>query len=289
MHELDLTSAVVPPLQTSFVNQYNVEKEFDDDKGELYMEFMFSGASRTAWEVHSICIDGKDCVAPGLNATDQKKTGPKLVLKTLNWNMKYDEVTYDHQRVDALAAERLTSSPHVINAYSFCGGSVINEFADGGSFGRMVRRLNGTVIPSEQLIVYARDAALGLADIHEIDGRGNVTTLTHHDYAAKNFLTVNGKLKISTSTMVNCSVGIRDSIVDVMGSSGMGSVAPLENALTEDHRKNVLATDTVDRQTKRWKSIIWDPSCFTSSLPVVGLISTRYLPRAFPISRHHQR
>lgn len=197
MHELDLTSAVVPPLQTSFVNQYNVEKEFDDDKGEIYMEFMFSGASRTAWEVHSICIDGKDCVAPGLNATDQKKTGPKLVLKTLNWNMKYDEVTYDHQRVDALAAERLTSSPHVINAYSFCGGSVINEFADGGSFGRMVRRLNGTVIPSEQLIVYARDAALGLADIHEIDGRGNVTTLTHHDYAAKNFLTVNGKLKIS--------------------------------------------------------------------------------------------
>ena len=197
MHELDLTSAIVPPLQaSSFKQDSDDEREFDD-KGEIYMEFMFSGASRSAWRVHTACIDGKDCVVPGLNATDEKTTGPQLVLKTLNWNMKYDEVTYEHQRVDALAAERLTSSPHIIGAYSFCGGSVINEFADGGSFGRMVRRLNGTAIPPEQLIVYARDAALGLADIHEIDGRGNVTTLIHHDYAAKNFLTVNGKLKIS--------------------------------------------------------------------------------------------
>jgi len=137
-------------------------------------------------------------VAPGLNATEKKGTGPQLILKTLNWPMEHDEVVYEHQRIDALAGERLTKSPHVINIHGFCGVSALNEFADGGSFGKMMR--SSQTRPSlspEQLLVYARDAALSMADVHDIDGRGNVTTLIHHDFSGKNFLTVNGKLKLS--------------------------------------------------------------------------------------------
>jgi len=197
MHELSFTSGVVPPpSEHSFANPNDVGDEHDA-KDEVFIEYKFSGASRSSWLVHSICTDGRNCVAPGLNATDDKGTGPQIILKTLNWDTVYDEYVYEHQRIDALASERLTSSPHVIDIYGFCGGSALNEFADGGSFGRMIRRLNETVIPPEELLVYARDAALGLADIHEIDGHGNTTTMIHHDYAAKNFLTVNGKLKIS--------------------------------------------------------------------------------------------
>ena len=69
----------------------------------------------------------------------------------------------------------------------------MNEFADGGTFGKMFLEQQG----NEQLLLYARDAALALADIREIDGRGNMTILIHHDFIAKHFLTVGDKLKIS--------------------------------------------------------------------------------------------
>lgn len=195
MHEFDFVEGLVPPTLT-----LPQDPLFDDTDttSEVFIEYKFSGASRSAWMVHSVCTDGSDCVAPGLNATEKKKTGPQIILKTLNWNMVWDEVVFEHQRIDALASERLTSSPHIIDIYGFCGGSVLNEFADGGSFGKMVRRWNETSIASpEERLEYARDAALGLGDIHEIDGRGNMTTFIHHDYSGKNMLTVNGKLKIS--------------------------------------------------------------------------------------------
>jgi len=190
MHELDFLNGIVPPAEHPSADH--------DAKDELYIEYMFSGGTRESWLVQKLCTDGSDCVVPGLNATEGKSTGPKVILKTLNWPVEHDEVVYDHQRIDALASERLTSSPHVVDIYGFCGVSALNEFADGGNFGRMIRHKNNDAsISPEELLLYAREAALGLADIHEIDGRGNVTSLVHHDFSAKNFLTVNGKLKVS--------------------------------------------------------------------------------------------
>lgn len=185
VHELDFVAGVTPFSAANAGQQK-----------EISIEYKFSGGTRESWLVHTLCTDGSDCVAPGLNATATKSTGPKVVLKTLNWPVEHDEVVYEHQRIDALASERLTSSPHVVDIYGFCGVSALNEFADGGNFGRMLRHDDSKPSP-EQLLVYARDAALSLAAIHEVDGRGNVTTLVHHDFSAKNFLTVNGKLKVS--------------------------------------------------------------------------------------------
>ena len=65
----------------------------------------------------------------------------------------------------------------------------MNEFADGGTFVKMFLEQQGK-IKNEQLLLYARDAALALTDIREIDGRGNMTILIHHDFIAKHFLTV---------------------------------------------------------------------------------------------------
>jgi hypothetical protein len=47
--------------------------------------------------------------------------------------------------------------------------------------------------------MYVRDAALGLADVHEIDGRNSKTCLVHHNFSAKNLFMVNGMLKVSDS------------------------------------------------------------------------------------------
>lgn len=193
LHELDMRAGVIPPSTSMFD-----EDSMSPDSNELYMEYKFAGGSRESWLVNTLCTDGSDCVAPGLNATEGKTAGPHVILRTLNWPMEHDEVVYEHQRIDALVAERLTSSPHVIDIYGFCGMSALNEYANGGSFGKMVRRMtNETSMSPKELLVYARDAALSLAAIHEIDGRGNVTTVVHHDVSAKNFLTVDGKLKVA--------------------------------------------------------------------------------------------
>lgn len=43
-----------------------------------------------------------------------------------------------------------------------------------------------------------RDAALALADLHDIDGHGEITSFVHHDLRAENFLTSNGGLRLQT-------------------------------------------------------------------------------------------
>jgi serine/threonine protein kinase len=53
-------------------------------------------------------------------------------------------------------------------------------------------------ITSRELLAYARDTALGLADVHEIDGSNTVATLVHHDFSPKNLLlSTDNKIKLS--------------------------------------------------------------------------------------------
>jgi serine/threonine protein kinase len=114
----------------------------------------------------------------------------------MRWRETHDETIYDKQRIDAVVSERLTSSPHVIDIYGFCGVSALNEYADGGSFALYFRNHRRN-ITNAQLLDFAQSAALGLADIHEIDGRENITSFVHHDLRAENFLMTNGTIKIS--------------------------------------------------------------------------------------------
>jgi hypothetical protein len=75
----------------------------------------------------------------------------------------------------------------------------LNEYADGGMFARTFRHKysDSGGYTDRELLVFARDAALGLAAIHDVDGRGNITSVVHHDLRAENFLTSNGTLKIA--------------------------------------------------------------------------------------------
>ena len=49
----------------------------------------------------------------------------------------YEDDFFEHNRIDAVAMERLTSSPHVINVFGFCGHSVLTEFGDGSRVGEL--------------------------------------------------------------------------------------------------------------------------------------------------------
>jgi serine/threonine protein kinase len=89
--------------------------------------------------------------------------------------------------------ERLTSSPHVINIFGYCGHSVMTEYADGKRLGELADKSRKT--PLARLII-ARNIASGLADLHGIDGQGNAT-LVHLDVNPANVVSVNGTLKLN--------------------------------------------------------------------------------------------
>lgn len=58
--------------------------------------------------------------------------GTKRVLKTLRYEHGYEARNYDRHRRDAVAMERLTRSPLVVDIYGFCGNSGIFQYANGG-------------------------------------------------------------------------------------------------------------------------------------------------------------
>ncbi len=105
----------------------------------------------------------------------------------------FEDAHFEHDRVDAVAMERLTSSPHVINIFGFCGHSVMTEYAGGKRVGQLADKAKK--VPLKRLEI-ALDIANGLADVHGIDGDGN-TTFVHLDVNPANVVSVNGTLKLN--------------------------------------------------------------------------------------------
>jgi serine/threonine protein kinase len=89
--------------------------------------------------------------------------------------------------------ERLTSSPHVINVFGFCGHSVLTEYADGSRVGELADKSRKKPLARLQI---ARDIANGLADVHGINGDGNAT-FVHLDINPANVVSVGGTLKLN--------------------------------------------------------------------------------------------
>lgn len=89
--------------------------------------------------------------------------------------------------------ERLTSSPHVINLFGFCGHSVMTEYADGSRVGTLADKAKKKPLARLQI---ARDIAMGLADVHGIDGDGNAT-FVHLDINPANVVSIGGTLKLN--------------------------------------------------------------------------------------------
>lgn len=119
---------------------------------------------------------------------DTPKGDPDVVFKTLRYHLDYNALTFESQNKDALAMERLTSSPHVVGIHGFCGQSVINEMISGKS---LHKKLKYTHVTSRQKLQYARDAAEALADVHSIDKDANGNdriTLVHRDVSEPNLV-----------------------------------------------------------------------------------------------------
>lgn len=129
-----------------------------------------------------------------------------MVLKTLRMEREFLAEYYELHRRDAVAMERLTGSPFVVNVYGYCGQSAINELADFPFEGvqnleAFNRRMRGN--DSDKAIAVklrmAASIALGLADIHAAgSGGGDNVLMTHYDLNPRNIaLFAGGKPKIN--------------------------------------------------------------------------------------------
>ena len=113
--------------------------------------------------------------------------------KTVRYVHNFEDAHFEHDRIDAIAMERLTSSPHVIDIYGYCGHSVVTEFADGPRLGTLADKSKKR--PLKRLEI-ARDIALGLADVHGIDGDDN-STFVHLDINPANVVVIGNALKLN--------------------------------------------------------------------------------------------
>ncbi len=116
------------------------------------------------------------------------------VLKTLRFKHEFSDRNFDRHRRDALAMERLTSSPNIVRIFGFCGNSGITEFADGGSLENVIYKTPRA--PefwniSEKLVV-AYQIATSLADVHNFDKVGRAS-IAHTDITPANFVYVKRK------------------------------------------------------------------------------------------------
>jgi len=180
MHEIDMVDGMTQGSSISDTEEKG--------RGMVRTRLLFSGSQREAWIMASH-VNG---AIKNYNKHQNKYENKPVILKTLLFSKDFSPKKFDLQRLDALATERLTASPYVVNTFGFCGMSVLNEFADGGD---LYHGSKNVTITSLQKMIYSRDSELGLADIHGIDGPDHVPTLMHRDIRSHNFLLVGGQLK----------------------------------------------------------------------------------------------
>lgn len=90
----------------------------------------------------------------------------------------FEQKFFETDRNDALAMASLTGSPFVIDIYSFCGRTVLTEFA-GGSLSKVIEKAKKKKLKRLRM---ARDLAVGLAQIHYGKDHNETTTrITHFD------------------------------------------------------------------------------------------------------------
>ena len=99
----------------------------------------------------------------------------------------FEHAFYETDRIDALAMSKLTFSPHVIDVYSFCGRTVLTEFAGGPSLGSVFDKANNL-----KRLEIARDLAAGLSHVHYGKESSEDNSLfTHFDINPANVVVTN--------------------------------------------------------------------------------------------------
>jgi len=131
---------------------------------------------------------------------DDGATGENVVLKTLRLEREFYGEYFELHRRDAVAMERLSHSPFVMDIYAYCGQSAINELADFGTkditnlekFDKQLRGKDHMPQVDVLKLQIAASLALGVAHVHGVDGADNPATMVHYDLNPRNIAIVKG-------------------------------------------------------------------------------------------------
>ncbi|VEU44260.1 unnamed protein product [Pseudo-nitzschia multistriata] len=171
-----------------------------EDETEADLKFLGQGWFRATWKYRNYDYDYEEESDEEPEGSDESRWKPPpppsaVVLKTLRIEREFLDEYFDLHRRDAVAMERLTFSPYVVNVHGYCGQSAINELAEGILGGKITnleqldRRLRGKEEDPQALFLklqLATGVALGLAHVHNVHvsdasgGRsGSVQTLLY--------------------------------------------------------------------------------------------------------------
>lgn len=106
-------------------------------------------------------------------------TGEIRAMKTLLYKQSYDLYYFwrhlqRHSR-DAIAMERLTSSPHIVDIYGFCGNGGLYDYGDGGSLNTYRRLTDRDPFDDIRFIIQAAEGLAGKVSLSLNLGTDNET------------------------------------------------------------------------------------------------------------------
>jgi serine/threonine protein kinase len=193
-----------PKQEESFLDEYNprdanhdhknlakfLVHQFEDEYQNhcVYMKDWQNTSYPTCNSVHELgmeAIDLKNLGKGGWRRTWSHQQAPDAVLKLLHLEdeEEFDPRAFEVHRVDAVISQRLTSSPHVIDIYGYCGVSALYEK---GMYGLDERYENIDLHAKYQL---ALQVVKGMVDIHGIDyPSGTNATIVHRDLKPSNLM-----------------------------------------------------------------------------------------------------
>ena len=141
------------------------------------MAFLGAGHWRGAWS-----LDVYSSIANNTRGILREDADAPVVYKTWSYEHRFEDFYYELNRIDAVAMERLTSSPYAINIYGVCGTSSMTQFA-AETLTSLADSLNS--IGKLRLI---RKISKGLSHVHGIGGNNRHASLVHNDLNAAHIL-----------------------------------------------------------------------------------------------------
>ena len=120
---------------------------------------------------------------------DLPPVGERIVLKELTYGVDYTDRNFDRVRRDALISERATRSPYVVDVLGHCGLSELAPLASGGTMSQLIDNSADEELDDETKLKLATAAAIGLADLHNVDGVG-IPSVTHGDLKNNQYMLV---------------------------------------------------------------------------------------------------
>lgn len=138
------------------------------DLTDIRSNIINSGSYRDVWEI-------------------REYNGTQRVLKTLRYQREFDATNFRRHFTDAVAMEQLSSSPYIVDIYSYCSNSAIVDYTSDGD----LTRLHTNTHTKSELLSIAHNVAAAVADAHHVDDMERAT-IVHADIKPNQFLRMGG-------------------------------------------------------------------------------------------------